>query len=69
MCFFIQDASEDQGTDTLNVLELVAKEDVDILPYMQYQSGKWRDTESRDMDSRLDLEVWHWFKFLLHFKY
>ncbi|KAH0625127.1 hypothetical protein JD844_033266 [Phrynosoma platyrhinos] len=27
---------EDQIADTLNVLELVTKEDVDILPYMQY---------------------------------
>ncbi|XP_015284983.1 PREDICTED: poly [ADP-ribose] polymerase 4 [Gekko japonicus] len=32
-----RDGNEDQGADTLNVSELVAKEDVDILPYMQYQ--------------------------------
>ncbi|XP_066476989.1 protein mono-ADP-ribosyltransferase PARP4 [Tiliqua scincoides] len=31
-----RDVNEDQSADTLNVLELVAKEDVDILPYMQY---------------------------------
>ncbi|XP_062983799.1 protein mono-ADP-ribosyltransferase PARP4 [Elgaria multicarinata webbii] len=31
-----RDADEDLRADTLNVLELVAKEDVDILPYMQY---------------------------------
>ncbi|XP_053163691.1 protein mono-ADP-ribosyltransferase PARP4 isoform X4 [Hemicordylus capensis] len=32
-----RDANEDQIADTLNILELVAKENVDILPYMQYQ--------------------------------
>ncbi|XP_060091291.1 protein mono-ADP-ribosyltransferase PARP4 [Heteronotia binoei] len=32
-----RDVDEDQVADTLNISELVAKEDVDILPYMQYQ--------------------------------
>ncbi|KAL8191011.1 UNVERIFIED_CONTAM: hypothetical protein K2H54_066665 [Gekko kuhli] len=32
-----RNVNEDQGADTLNVAELVAKEDVDILPYMEYQ--------------------------------
>nr|XP_056714863.1 protein mono-ADP-ribosyltransferase PARP4 [Euleptes europaea] len=32
-----RDMNEDQGADTLNVSEIVAKENVDILPYIQYQ--------------------------------
>ncbi|XP_072849781.2 protein mono-ADP-ribosyltransferase PARP4 isoform X1 [Pogona vitticeps] len=31
-----RDTKDDQTADTLNVLELVANEDVDILPYIQY---------------------------------
>nr|XP_060626958.1 protein mono-ADP-ribosyltransferase PARP4 isoform X2 [Anolis sagrei ordinatus] len=35
-----RDEKEDQITDSLDVLELISKEDVDILPYMQYEEPK-----------------------------
>uniref|UniRef100_A0A803T0M7 Poly [ADP-ribose] polymerase n=1 Tax=Anolis carolinensis TaxID=28377 RepID=A0A803T0M7_ANOCA len=35
-----RDEKEDQITDSLDVLELVSKENVDILPYMQYEEPK-----------------------------
>ncbi|XP_054829757.1 protein mono-ADP-ribosyltransferase PARP4 [Eublepharis macularius] len=41
-----RDVNEDQGDDTLNVSELVAKEDIDILPYMRYQLSDYHfDTD------------------------
>ncbi|CAI5773211.1 protein mono-ADP-ribosyltransferase PARP4 [Podarcis lilfordi] len=51
-----RDTNEDQTADTLDVLELVAKMDVDILPYMEYQSkGQTAPCESLSFSSRASI--------------
>ncbi|XP_033002167.1 protein mono-ADP-ribosyltransferase PARP4 [Lacerta agilis] len=48
-----RDTNEDQTADTLDDLELVAKVDVDILPYMEYESkGQTAPCESLSFSSR-----------------
>ncbi|XP_061484594.1 protein mono-ADP-ribosyltransferase PARP4 isoform X2 [Rhineura floridana] len=46
-----RDTNEEQTADTLNILELVAKEDVDILPYMHYQPKTHAATFPRKMST------------------
>ncbi|XP_015745662.2 poly [ADP-ribose] polymerase 4 [Python bivittatus] len=48
-----READEDRSADTLNVLEPVAKEDVDILPYMEY-STELDDTSMLEDDFLLE---------------